>query len=146
MSLLVKRNGNNFIRPFPSVFSDFFDDDNLFERNYLKPALPAVNVKENKNNFEIELAAPGMKKDDFKVDVDNGVLSISSEKEESSEETEENYTRKEFSYSSFKRAFTLPDNVDNENIKAKYSDGVLGITLKKKKEAAVQAPKTISIQ
>jgi HSP20 family protein len=146
MSLLVKRNGSTLMKPFRSVFSDFFDDENFSEGHYLNPIMPAVNVKENKSNFEIELAAPGMKKEDFKVDVDNGVLSISSHKEESTEEKEENYTRKEFSLSSFKRAFTLPENVAHEDIKAKYKDGVLGITLKKKEQKPAQAPKKISVQ
>lgn len=145
MSLLVKRNGNTFMRPFRSVFSDLFDDDNFFEGNFINQAVPAVNVKEGDDNFEIELAVPGMQKDDFKIDVENGVLSISSEKEESKEEEVENYSRKEFSYSSFKRAFTLPENVDNDNIKAKYKDGVLGITLKKKEVAATKPAKAIEI-
>lgn len=146
MSLLVKRNRNNFARPFQSAFPNFFDDDNFFEGNFLNSSAPAVNVKENKDNFEIELAAPGMRKEDFKVDVDNGVLSISSEKEESNEESEENYTRKEFSYSSFKRSFTLPENVNDENIKAKYKEGVLEITVEKKEKDPKKAPKAINIQ
>lgn len=145
MSLLVKRNRNDLLRPFRSVFSDLLDNDNFFEGNYLNAEVPAVNVKENEGNFEIELAVPGMKKDDFKVDVENGVLTISSEKEESKEEKKENYTRKEFSYSSFKRAFTLPENVDKDNIKAKYRDGVLEITLKKKEITESRASKAIEI-
>lgn len=149
MSLIVRRNNsNNFMKPFPSVFSEMFDNhNNHFEGNYIpQNAIPAVNVKENKKDFKIELAAPGMKKNDFNVDVNNGVLTISSEKEENSEVDEENYTRKEFSFSSFKRAFTLPENINNENIEAKYEDGVLEVTLKKKEIIPAKAPKKISIQ
>jgi HSP20 family protein len=142
MSLLVKRNSDSLLSAFPSIFSDLFQDDHFFEGAFLRSGTPAVNVKENNTNFEIELAAPGLKKEDFKVDVRNGVLFISSKKKE---HKEENYTRKEFSYSSFERAFTLPENVDNQDIKAKYKDGVLNITLKKKELKAAKETKSINV-
>ena len=147
MSLLVKRNGNGLMRPFRSIVSDLFDNDNFFESNFLSDtSIPAVNVKENEDHFEIELAAPGMKKKDFKVDVENGILNISAEREEKTEEKDENYTRKEFNFSSFSRSFTLPESVKKEEIKAKYDDGVLKLTLAKKEEAKEQQTKTIAIQ
>ena len=141
MSLLVKRNGNDLYRPFRSIFSDFFDNDSFFE----EVAVPAVNVKEGDKNFNIELAVPGMKKDDFKISIDKGLLSISSEKKESNEEKKEKYTRKEFSYHSFKRNFTLPENVDSENVSAKYEDGVLSIVLNKKSPTKAKETKAIKV-
>src|SRR5690606_30001297 len=91
---------------------------------------------EHEKNFEIELAAPGMKKEDFNITVENGVLTISSEKEEKKEETEKNYTRKEFSYSSFTRSFTLPENVSEDEIKAHYENGILKLVVAKRTPVA----------
>ena len=93
-----------------SLLSDFFDGDRFFDSDWLrKQSVPAVNVKENESNFEIEVAAPGLNKKDFKVSAENGILMISSEKQEEKEEMEKDYTRREFSYRSFNRSFTLPD-------------------------------------
>lgn len=91
------------------------------------------------------MAAPGLKKSDFKLDLNNQVLSISTEKKEEHEEKEENYTRKEFGYTSFKRTFTLPDTVDDEKITANYQDGVLNILLPKKEEAKQKTARSIEI-
>jgi HSP20 family protein len=147
MSLLVRRNGNGLTRPFRSIVSDLFDNDSFLEGEFLNRAsVPAVNVKETDDNFEIEVAAPGMKKKDFKVDVENGILNISAETEENTEEKEENYTRKEFSYSSFSRSFTLPESLSDKDISAKYNEGVLSVVLTKKEEAKIQQTKTIAIQ
>lgn len=126
---------------FPS-FSSFFDD--FFGKDYMKnittgTTVPAVNVKESEKQFNIELAAPGMKKEDFKIDVDHNVITISSEKEEKTEETEDGkYTRREYSFQSFARSFSLPDSVDGDKVKATYKDGVLDIVLPKKKDAPVK--------
>jgi HSP20 family protein len=104
--------------------------------------MPAVNVTDNKDNYLVSLAAPGLKKSDFKIDVDGNMLTISSEKEENKEEKEAKFTRKEYSYSSFSRSFTLPDEVNREKIDAVYEDGVLKLTLPKtevsKKAAATK--------
>ncbi|MEA5141337.1 Hsp20/alpha crystallin family protein [Arcicella rigui] len=96
--------------------------------------IPAVNVKENDGAFEIEVAAPGLKKEDFKLSLHENRLSISTKKEQSSEEKTEQYTRQEFNYSSFQRTFTLPKSVDGEKIEATYSDGILHVNLPKKEE------------
>lgn len=111
--------------------SDFFDDDWLKARMTKNDWTPAVNVIDNEKNYEIEVAAPGLKKDDFNVVVENGVLTISGETKEEEEEKKKNYTRKEFSARSFSHSFTLPDNVMDEDVAAKYEDGILRLMLKK---------------
>ncbi|WP_158849574.1 Hsp20/alpha crystallin family protein [Algibacter sp. L1A34] len=125
-----------FNRDFPSVFTSNFNTD---------VSLPKVNIKETADAYEVEMAAPGLKKSDFKLDLNNQVLSISTEKKEEHEEKEENYTRKEFGYTSFKRTFTLPDTVNDEKITANYQDGVLNILLPKKEEAKQKPARSIEI-
>ncbi|MBO3097994.1 Hsp20/alpha crystallin family protein [Gelidibacter pelagius] len=107
--------------------------------------LPAVNIKENADEFFLEIAVPGMKKSDFNIDVDNKVLSISSETREEQEHKEENYTRREFGYSSFKRTFTLPDTIESDKISAQYKEGILTVHLPKKEEAKDKPAKRITI-
>ncbi|WP_431134264.1 Hsp20/alpha crystallin family protein [Psychroserpens mesophilus] len=107
--------------------------------------LPAVNIKENPDEYILELAIPGMKKSDFNIDLDNKILSISSEVETKNEENSDNYTRREFGYSSFKRTFTLPDTVESDHVKANYEEGILSITLPKREEAKQKPPKRIEI-
>lgn len=107
--------------------------------------LPAVNIKENKDEYFLEIAVPGMKKSDFNIDVDNRILSISSEKSEEKVSEDENYTRKEFGYSSFKRTFTLPDTVESDKINAKYNDGILTVHLPKREEAKEKPAKRIDV-
>lgn len=106
---------------------------------------PALNIKETKDKFEIELAAPGYNKKDFEVTIDEGCLNISAKKEETKEEKDENYTRKEFSSSSFERSIQLPESIADEKIKAKYDNGVLKFSLIKKEEIKKQKPKVIEI-
>lgn len=108
-------------------------------------SLPAVNIKENADEFFLEIAVPGMKKSDFNIDLDNKVLSISSEVKEDHEEHKENYTRREFGYSSFKRTFTLPDTIASEKINAEYKDGILKIHLPKREEAKEKPVKRIDV-
>jgi HSP20 family protein len=93
--------------------------------------MPAVNVVDNECNYEIEIAAPGFDKNDFKVMVENGILNILAETSQEEEEKNKNYTRKEFSKRSFRRSFTLPENVKDEEVSAKYADGVLRLFLDK---------------
>jgi HSP20 family protein len=123
----------------PSVFDDFFKPWNeWFGNGGLSPRItnvPAVNVTENAKEYNVSLAAPGLKKDDFRIDIEGNMLTVSSEKDESKEEKEEKYTRKEYSYSSFSRSFTLPDDVRQEAVDASYKDGLLIIRLPRKEEA-----------
>jgi HSP20 family protein len=105
-----------------------------------------VNVKEQDKTFEIELAAPGLSKKDFKVTAENGILTISSEKREEEERKEKDYTRKEFSYSSFSRSFMLPENASQEDIKASYEDGVLKLQVAKKVIGQPKVQKAIEVK
>jgi len=149
MTLVKFRSNNGFGREgyVPSIFTDFFHD---YLAGGMSPAafnasVPAVNIHESENEFSVQLAVPGMKKSDFNIEVENGVLTISAEKE--SEKSEENvkYTRKEFSYSSFKRSFTMPESVNPDNISASYENGVLALTLPKKEESKVKPSRAIKI-
>jgi len=134
----------NFAPVFPAVLSNFLND---FER--VAPAhqqsFPAVNVIEIEDAFKIELAAPGLKKEDFKVNVHENTLTISTEKKEEKTENVGKYTRKEFNFSTFKRSFALPKNVDGEKIVAIYNDGVLGLELPKKEQEKPKEPRLIEI-
>lgn len=118
----------------PTLFEDFFKPWNEWFENGSSMLsrtmnVPAVNITETKDAFKVTLAAPGLKKDDFKIDIDGNMLTISSEKEENKEEKEGRFTRKEYNYSSFSRTFTLPDEVNKESVNATYVDGILTISL-----------------
>jgi len=117
-----------------SMLSDFFDDDRFLNSPWVNrgQSLPAVNVKETDKAFEVEVAAPGFNKKDFKISVDEGLLTVSTESKQESEKKEDNYTRREFGYSSFSRSFSLPANINEEDIQAKYEEGVLKLTIAKK--------------
>lgn len=132
----------------PSIFGDLFDDFNVMPAKQF--ASPAVNIKETEKAFEIEIAAPGMTKDDFKIRVDNDeelVIALEKKHEDKEEHKGDNYLRREFSYTSYHQAFTLPDNVDIEAIKANMTNGVLGIVLPKKNpEKQVPASRQIAIE
>ncbi len=130
---------------FPSLVNDFMGPDWFGGTENWSTSVPAVNIKDNEKDFELELAVPGAKKDDFKVEVDNDVLTISSEMKTENQETKDNYTRREFSFSSFKRAFTLPETVDGSKIDAKYEDGVLRLILPKREETLPKPKRLVSI-
>lgn len=133
---------------FPSMFREFLDRDFFDAANagFNDSTMPAVNIKEGKDDFVVEVAAPGMKKDDFKIELDNNMLMISSEKEHQREESKEGqYTRHEFSYQSFKRTFTLPSTIEEKKIKATYNEGILSIVLPKKEEAKEKPKRMIEI-
>jgi len=130
---------------FPALLNDFIGPDWLGGTQKWNPVLPKVNIRDKADGFELELAVPGMKKEDFKVEVDSDVLTISSEIKEEAQEKTDKYTRKEFFQSSFKRAFTLPDSVDGSKIDAAYEDGILKLTLPKKEEALPQPKRLIAI-
>jgi HSP20 family protein len=134
----------------PSVFDDFFkpwnewfDNGGLLARTM---NVPAVNITENKDEYMVSLAAPGLKKDDFKIAVEGNMLTISSEKEENKEEKDKKFTRREYSYSSFSRSFTLPEEINKEKIDAKYEDGVLKLSLPRKEEAKKPLAKQIEVK
>ena len=124
---------------FNSDFNQLFNQlDTMFPsksfNNVTYNNIPAVNVKENENNFQIEVAAPGLKKEDFKLSLHENRLTISAKQEAKTEEKTEKYTRQEFNYTSFQRTFTLPKNVDGDKIEATYADGILQVGLPKKEE------------
>lgn len=130
-----------------SWLNDFFDTDRFFDSDVFRgQSVPAVNVKETDNAYEIEVAAPGLTKKDFNITVDNRMLTIASEKEETKEETEKNYTRREFSYTSFSRSFTLPENVKEEDVKASYEDGILKLSVPKKTITQPKLKKAIEVK
>jgi HSP20 family protein len=131
----------------PSFADEFFGKDFLsnFIENQNGFSMPAVNVTETKDNFRIEVAAPGLNKEDFKIDLHNNLLTISSEKEEKNEENGEKIMRREFSYSSFKRTFSLPDLVESEKVTASHKNGVLYIEIPKREEAKEKPARQITI-
>jgi len=152
MTTIVKRtNGSLLPASQRSMFDDFFNRElfnwgnNNFSASHT--TLPSVNIKELEKAFEVEVAAPGMKKEDFSITLDGNMLTISSSKEDQQEEKDGKYTRREFSYQSFQRSFELSkDVVDDENIQARYENGVLRLTIPKKESALAQSPRLIEIQ
>ena len=154
MSLVKFRNR----RPFGNlVTSDFFDMEDFFDNRFWNQGLmsdrfwngrkgePALNSKENEGNYEIELAAPGFAKKDFEVTIEDGCLNIKAEKSTTEEEKEDNYTRREFSYNAFERSLQLPENVKEEELKAKYNDGILSFKLTKKEPTKKLKAKKVEI-
>ena len=140
---IVKYNNNNNNNVFPSLMNEFFNDDfglNFFNRNY---SVPSVNSIENNDSFEIDLAVPGMKKEDFSIELNDKILVISSE---SSNNIENDKMRlNEFNFSSFQRSFRVPDSVDQDKIKANYKNGILKIKLPKRKESISKPNRVINI-
>jgi HSP20 family protein len=138
----IQRWNNPFDRLLRNDFMDLWNQD-------VTETIPSINITEEKNNYVVEMAAPGLKKEDFNINVEKDLITISCEKE--SETTSEdgkdrngNYTRREYNYSSFSRSFTLPDNADGQKIKAKYTDGILRLEIAKNEES--QKPKTQKIK
>ncbi|WP_298499005.1 Hsp20/alpha crystallin family protein [uncultured Algibacter sp.] len=145
---LANTNSNTNFHNWSNWLDDIFNRDlpSVFTSNFNTGiTLPKVNIKETADAFIVEMAVPGLKKSDFHVDLDNQMLSISTEAKEENEQNGENYTRREFGYSSFKRTFTLPESVNDENINASYKDGILNILLPKKEEAKKKPVRTINI-
>jgi len=145
---IIKRNE---IFPGLNLFDDFFSRDlsnwGLNNNSSTNTTIPMVNVKETNENFEVEMAAPGMNKQDFKVELDGNLLTITSEKNQENETKEgERYSRREFSYQSFQRSFQLPKEVvDADKIEAKYENGVLKLVIPKNEKAKPRPPKMIQI-
>lgn len=151
MGTLVKNNRSLF-PAIPSFFDDMLTRDWLnwpLSQSTNNGSVPAVNIKETNDAYELEVAAPGMSKEDFSVELDNNMLVISAEKEHKNEEQDEKggYARREFSYQSFTRTFSLPERmVKGDQISAKYKDGILQISVPKTDEAKVKPAKQIQIQ
>ena len=151
MNLTVKKKEG-----FPSLLSDFFSPtSSLLGRDWFDfdvdlPArlgvnIPSVNIKEGPKEFTLELAAPGMERKDFNIEVENNMLSISAEKKEEKKEGDGEYSRREYSFNSFSRSFTLPENIKEDNIKAKYENGILKVILPKMKESPVKPAHKITV-
>ncbi|MFD1001072.1 Hsp20/alpha crystallin family protein [Ohtaekwangia kribbensis] len=150
MNLTTKKNGG-----LPSLMSDFFGAS-LFDRDIfgsesdLFPSrlginIPTANVSETPKEFKLELAAPGLERKDFNVEVENHILRISAEKEEEKNEKDGGYSRREYSFNSFTRSFSLPENVKEGNIDAKYENGVLKVSIPKEKETPVKLVQKVSV-
>lgn len=139
MTLVKFANGhNNALKPwFSDVFDSYFND--AFTSDRFSSKVPAANISETENKFHIELAAPGLKKDNFKISLEKNVLSISAETKSEQASEGKKYNRKEYSYTSFVRSFTLPETADQGNIDAEYTDGILKINVGKKDEAKLLA-------
>lgn len=134
MTLVKFNKGNNALMPgfndvFDSIFNDTFFNDRMVTR------VPAVNISETENNYHVELAAPGLKKEDFKLNLERNILTISVETTADHQDNQKNYSKREYSYQSFVRSFTLPDSADDSNINATYTDGILKIDIAKREEA-----------
>jgi len=143
MTLIKKTNGG--LVPFHTLLSDFFETNDIVKDSFWnKDRVPAVNVSESDKSYDIEVAAPGMKKEDFKVKVEKGTLTISAEKKEEKEEKRKNYTRQEYNFNSFSRSFSLPDDVVEDDIKAFYEDGLLKLTVARR-ALSVSKAKEIAI-
>ena len=148
MSLIKRRRNNGGFSTLQSSVSDLFDMDKLFDIDdwFSRDWVPACNVQDNPDSYDIEVAVPGMSKEDFHVSVKEGVMTISSEQEEEKEEKTKNYTRREFSTRAFKREFTLPIDANENDVKAKYEEGILKIAIGKLEEAKSKPSKTVLVE
>lgn len=140
MNTVRKNRANYFPFGFENAmrpkFETFVNSQNQF---------PAVNIKENEDSFEILLAAPGLNKEDFSIEIDENILKISSEFKQNEEIKDEKFSRREFNFSSFKRAFTLPETINEDKIEASYVNGILQLVLPKKEEALPKEKRSIQI-
>jgi HSP20 family protein len=130
---------NPMDRFFGNDFSDLWSGEML-------ETMPAINIKEENDNYKLELAAPGLKKEDFNISLDGNVLTISSEKESENKDEKDNYSRREYNYSSFSRSLTLPENSDGAQVSAKYADGILHLTVPKKKNSEQKNGQKIKVE
>jgi HSP20 family protein len=152
-TLTKKQNGHHGLQTWRNPFDRFFGGNfmDLWQDEML--TVPSINISEEKNNYKIEMAAPGLKKEDINIDVNNNVITISSETEseyksdgDKKEKKEEMYSRREYNYSSFSRSFSVPENADTENIKAKYENGVLQLTVPKKQQSSSGNGRKVKIE
>ena len=140
---LIRRTSNPL---FPSILDEFFGSDTPFSALSNRSHVPSVNISETDTNFELALAAPGKTRKDFNVELDDHVLTVSSESKHEDESKTDQYTRREFRYDNFQRSFRLPETVDTAGIKAKYDNGILTISLPKHEEAIPEPKKQIEIK
>ncbi|ULQ56576.1 Hsp20/alpha crystallin family protein [Flavihumibacter rivuli] len=134
--------------PLGKTWSDWLDMDRIFNDNFFSEfnkKMPAINIAETPVNYQIELVAPGFKKTDFKVKVEDDMLHISAESSSETTREEKNYTRKEYLRNSFSRSFTLPENAQDDGIQAQYEDGILKLMVPKKAVAAEKKTKSIDV-
>ena len=145
MGNLVNTNKKEF-KGLSSIFDDLFNNESFnIPKAGVGNTTPAVNIRETPDGFYLDFAIPGIKKEDVSIEIDNDLLTVSSERKDKKEEVDGNYTRREFHYSSFKRSFILPETVDTTNIKANYNNGMLSIEISKKEEAKPKPKRTIKI-
>jgi len=128
-----KRNNSSLLPGFNDVFDSIFNDTFFNDRMTMR--VPAANISESEDHFHVELAAPGLKKEDFKINLERNVLNISVERQNEQNDTQKNYSKREYSYSSWVRSFTLPESANADQIDAAYTDGVLKIDISKREEA-----------
>lgn len=145
MTLIRTKPEMRFQGLFDNLFSPEFQILNRSGLAATSPSLPKVNIKEGEDGYLLELAVPGMAKENFKIKLDQEVLSISSEKKEEATEDTKEYRRQEFTYHAFERRFNLPEDVDSEKISANYVNGVLSVEIPKREEAKPKPPKAIEI-
>lgn len=140
MSLIRKHTGT-----FPSIWNDILTPDWFGGTDYSNTTFPAVNILENESGFILEFAIPGQQKEDFTITIEENVLMVSMDQKDEQEENKVNYTRREFKYSAFKRAFNLPDSVNEDAIVAQYENGILRFSLPKKQEALPRPKRLIEV-
>lgn len=133
MSLIKFNRAPSIFDPFDSIFNDFFEGEMLPRRTSRSANVPSANIKETETGFEVELAVPGMKKEDFDIEVNEDLLSIRAEQKSETTDENEKFTKREFNYSSFVRSFRLPENVEADKIKAGYKEGILHLEIPKTK-------------
>jgi len=144
---LIKYNRQPSLTTFDKFVDEFFNRSiGQFVGSDSLMSQPSVNVRETDNEFTVELAAPGLQKSDFNINIEDDSLIISAEQKQEHEEKEEKFTRREFNYTAFRRQFRLPETIDAEGIEAAYENGVLNITLPKKEEAKPQPARVIEVQ
>jgi HSP20 family protein len=143
MTLIKIKNPDNHLPSFNNFFRDFMYGD-LIAKDTFK-SVPSANISETSSDFKVEIAAPGLNKEDFKVEIENGVLKITAEKKDEKKDENSRFTRKEFSYSAFTRSFNMPEQVATDLISASYENGILLITLPKKEEAKQKPVRAITI-
>ncbi len=145
MNLIKWNDFDDNFPQLPTIFEDFFGRNNINKSLSSRVNIPAVNIKEEEDKFQITLAVPGLKKEDCKIKVENGMLTVSSTKKDEIKEDKGKYSRYEYNFSSFSRSFSIPDNADPEDVKAKYEDGELKITIQKK-EKTLTSEKLVEIE
>jgi len=143
---LVKRNSSTNSNLFPSLIEELFRPDWMGGAQNMNITVPPVNIRETDTSFEVELSAPGKRKEDFNIEIDNDLLTISSEFQKENTTEDGKFTRREFSCSSFRRSFTLPETVKEDEINASYEHGILKINLPKREEALPKPKRSINIQ